>query len=685
MPGNQTVKVRLDSWKDIANYLGRDVRTVIRWEKKGLPVHRVPGGQRQAVFAYTEEIDAWLVSQDGEGSASNGANEPTEKSEENLQVRLGDDPPLQPVRSGSLARLVPVNKWIVFAAVLCLVGPATLLLLHSRSSATIRPLRFVQLTDDGRQKLFLRSGPTTLYFTEFEVNREILMSVPIGGGPIRQVDLPFSNVNLQDISADGQTLLVTSFEGTEPERQLWIVPAQGGTGRRVGDAVCHSARWSPDNRTIACASGTSILLFDSDGSNSRTLGPFHSPAEQLQWSPNGERLRFVLEDSVARSRSPWEITIGKDKGTVPDAPSKLPLGDTCCFDWIWTKTGKNFVYLRNGADGRPSLFLRSQNGWLAGGLTHESELPVKVGVVEALAPGKDDNTLYLLTGGSGRGALLKFDVKQKLDSKHKAFQTFLDGLSASYLSFSRDGQWMTYTNTQDNSLWRSRPDGSDALQLTTAPMAVEFSAWSPDGRQIAFMGKQPEKPWRIFLISRDGGVPTEAAPGNDNQGAPTWSPDGKALVYGNVVCQEMEACWIRSLDLATGRVEALPGSHGFRTARWSPDGKYIVALQSQTQELMLFNTKNRRWIAIANSITGDNINWSNDSQSVYVDSARGQKPVIEQVRIADHQRSTVVDLASLQNVPGQIGTWIGLTPDNSPILFHTFTASEVYALEWTDN
>jgi hypothetical protein len=52
---------RLDSWKEIAEYLGRDVRTALRWEKeKRLPVHRVPGGSRHAVYAYPEEIDRWL-------------------------------------------------------------------------------------------------------------------------------------------------------------------------------------------------------------------------------------------------------------------------------------------------------------------------------------------------------------------------------------------------------------------------------------------------------------------------------------------------------------------------------------------------------------------------------------------------------------------------------------------------
>ncbi len=66
---------RLDSWKAIAAYLGRDIRTVIRWEKeKGLPVRRVPGGKRQMVYAYEQEMEAWL----GKSSAENGAVETRE-------------------------------------------------------------------------------------------------------------------------------------------------------------------------------------------------------------------------------------------------------------------------------------------------------------------------------------------------------------------------------------------------------------------------------------------------------------------------------------------------------------------------------------------------------------------------------------------------------------------------------
>ncbi len=53
---------RLDSWKEIASYLKRDIRTVQRWEKKeGLPVHRHLHEKLGAVFAYRSEIDSWWV------------------------------------------------------------------------------------------------------------------------------------------------------------------------------------------------------------------------------------------------------------------------------------------------------------------------------------------------------------------------------------------------------------------------------------------------------------------------------------------------------------------------------------------------------------------------------------------------------------------------------------------------
>src|SRR5260370_38451823 len=53
---------RLESWKEIAAYLGRDVTTVRRWEKReGLPVHRLQHSRLGSVYAYTAELDAWRL------------------------------------------------------------------------------------------------------------------------------------------------------------------------------------------------------------------------------------------------------------------------------------------------------------------------------------------------------------------------------------------------------------------------------------------------------------------------------------------------------------------------------------------------------------------------------------------------------------------------------------------------
>ena len=62
-PDGTRTNRRLDSWKEIAAFFGRDERTVKRWEKeRSLPVHRLPGGSRARVFAFAEELERWMGS-----------------------------------------------------------------------------------------------------------------------------------------------------------------------------------------------------------------------------------------------------------------------------------------------------------------------------------------------------------------------------------------------------------------------------------------------------------------------------------------------------------------------------------------------------------------------------------------------------------------------------------------------
>src|SRR5262245_602503 len=100
--------------------------------------------------------------------------------------------------------------------------------------------------------------------------------------------------------------------------------------------------------------------------------------------------------------------------------------------------------------------------------------------------------------------------------------------------FSPDGQWMAYVEVQGRRgiLKRSRPDGSQALQLTAPPMGVYLPRWSPDGKRIAFSGTLPGKPEKAYVVSSEGGAPEQVLPGERHEVDVDWSPDGRSLIFG---------------------------------------------------------------------------------------------------------------------------------------------------------
>ncbi|HXP11754.1 MAG TPA: hypothetical protein VN828_24820, partial [Acidobacteriaceae bacterium] len=72
-PSERPVDDRLDSWKEIAAYLNRDVTTVQRWEKReGMPVHRHLHDRMGSVYASRAELDAWALGRNLRATTENG-------------------------------------------------------------------------------------------------------------------------------------------------------------------------------------------------------------------------------------------------------------------------------------------------------------------------------------------------------------------------------------------------------------------------------------------------------------------------------------------------------------------------------------------------------------------------------------------------------------------------------------
>jgi tetratricopeptide (TPR) repeat protein len=94
-------RTRIESWKEIASFFGRDERTVKRWEKsRRLPVRRLPGS-KSGVFAYSDELLHWLDSRSSVGTQSSAHDTPHE-----LSILAGRMP-----GAGAIIAPWPIRAW----------------------------------------------------------------------------------------------------------------------------------------------------------------------------------------------------------------------------------------------------------------------------------------------------------------------------------------------------------------------------------------------------------------------------------------------------------------------------------------------------------------------------------------------------------------------------------------------
>src|SRR5260370_25289677 len=162
------------------------------------------------------------------------------------------------------------------------------------------------------------------------------------------------------------------------------------------------------------------------------------------------------------------------------------------------------MFIRTNKKGPNVWALPERSGFL--GKASRDPLQLTTGPLDFydVLPSRDASKLFVV-GTQFRGELVRYDARTR------QFLPFLSGISASELDFSRDGQWVTYVAYPDTTLWRSHGDGSLRLQLTYPPAETHLPRWSPDGKQIAFLGGHGSK-WKIFLISPQGGTPHQFRP-----------------------------------------------------------------------------------------------------------------------------------------------------------------------------
>ena len=532
----------------------------------------------------------------------------------------------------------------------------------------------------------LTDGPR-LYFKEDIGGQWPLVQVAATGGETVPASTPFKGQFSwpMDVSPDGSELLVGTQTLEETEVPLWIVPVLGGSPRRVGDVLVNlvrqigSAAWSPDGKKIVYARGKELYVVKADGTDPHKLLTLNGTPYFLRWSPDGKRVRFMLEASVgSEAIAIWEVDVdGSDLHQLLAGWSNPPS------EWggVWTANGKYFIFQATRDNESGLWAIREETGLFHKG----SYQPVLLasGPVNFYwpAPSRDGKRLFAL-GYQARGELMRYDAKTR------QFTPYLSGISASDAAFSKHGEWACYVAFPEATLSRSKLDGSQKLQLTVPPMFVVLPRWSPDGKRIVFMGHMPGKTWKNYVVSADGGTPRQLIMDERNEGDPQWSPDGNKILFGRLPGasgpEPGQTKALHLFDLTTNQVSTLPGSERLFSPRWSPDGRYVAALDIDSHKLFLFDFTTRRWLELA--VFHDSMgwqNWSRDGTWIQVQGALTPGEYgIYRVRLSDRRVERVVSGKELGHISGVMGSWNGLTPDDSLLVMRDHSTTEVYALEW---
>jgi len=589
---------------------------------------------------------------------------------------LGRDPASdQLVAQAPLAK--PAAGRIPFYYRLAILGGVTVLLVALVLWKTVfgtagapRVLRFTQLTNDGQVKTgSMATDGSRIYFNEqLPGPRNLIVQVAVGGGEVVPLSTPLKSAQFLDLSRDGTDLLIAN---NEPERaysnSLWLQPVAGGSPRRVGTVLAAEARFGSDGSTIIYTSNNEVYSVNRDGSSSRKLFAVGNFPYSFRFSPDAKVLRFSLENGENDSIAIME--------SAADGTNLRKLFAGCCGKW--TADGRYFVF-ENRINNRVDLWTTSNAKRFFWQNPDEKPIQLTAGPLNFAVPvpSKDGKKLFAI-GQSPRAEVVRYD------SHSHQFVSYLSGISAEGLAFSRDGQWVAYTSFPDGTLWRSKVDGSERLQLTFPPLRVLLPRWSPDGKQIAFNATRPDIPWSIYIIPSAGGAPERLLPSEQGQVDVNWSPDGNSIVFGSLAAPGAP---IYTMELNSKRVTTLPGSVGLFSPRWSPDGKHIAAITvDYPNKLMIFDFATGKWTESFSKSMGYP-SWSNDGKYIYFESlvdspAPGHENIVR-LRMSDRKVETIVDIKNVGRLTtGKIEGWFGLAPDESPLFARDISSTELYGLD----
>jgi Tol biopolymer transport system component len=605
---------RLDSWKEIATYMRRDVKTVQRWEKReGMPVHRHVHDRMGSVYGFRNELDAWA---------------------HNRRLSHPDVPStaVEPVAvpTGAATRRWAWRRlWIAAGAVAVLT--ITVGLLWGREETpNLTNVRFQRVTEfpgieqaaaidrNGSLVAFLsdRDGRMDVWLTRVGTNRFYNLT----NGAVSDI----ANQNVRTLGFTPDSTQVT-FWARQPDKSInvWAVPVEGGAPSVYLDGGAEFD-WTKDGgRRVYHTYVDGDPMFVRDAAPSSKPNHIYTAPNKLHshfqiWSPDAAFIYFVQGTVEPERMDIWRIrpTGGTpERITNHDDLVRYPVflnSRTLAYvasdrdgsgPWLYTVDVEERVPRRMnvGVDRVTSLAASGDKRKLVATVASPKGTLWRLPIGSSPVGIPDARQISLTTGNGssprfGSGFLLYVSSKGTSDSIWK-----LEGGRVTELwnasdtrvvggpSIARDGRRIAFTIRRNDGrtlLSVANIDGTNLRVVATSLELQGAPAWAPDGETIT-VGARVDGAPKLFNVPLDGRPATPVV--NEHAVDPVWSPEGDVVVFSGADIGTTFPLKAATADGRAHRVPQMTLTRGARHMAFVPRQRSILVLRGQVRHKNLWS------------------------------------------------------------------------------------------------
>lgn len=465
-------------------------------------------------------------------------------------------------------------------------------------------------------------GSRIAYFSDETGNLDIWVQQLASGDKINLTKDYQGKDVLPVWSPDGYSI---AFVSDRDGGGIFIMSEYGGLVRQI---VAQSVKekeihggfsWSPDGKRLAYMIGPVIegrmySVAISGGTPTEIPLPepgFHGPT----WSHDGKRLVYTSVKQI------WTLSL--------DGSNPIPVFDDLAPQLpIWSSDGKRIFFKRKTSGENPDIW------WIPVdriGKPVSTAKQLTVGAMAYTFSLAGDGSRIAYSGGSGyRNNIwcLPIDTRRTL-SMADAKQITFEEQNIGGLVLSPDGEWFAFNSNRGerwNNIWIIDKNGKGLRRVTADSTNAGNASWSPDGKRLTIVRRDfPGSQADIYMISINSSLSTALAPHPADDNAPSWSPEGKEIVFSSNRGGNYDL-WM--VPVSGGEPRQLM-NHQANEGRpkWSPDGKLIGFLSDRSGAyelyIMQYNTNNVRKLTHLGSTNWFDYTWSLDGKVIYLNYATG--------------------------------------------------------------